>query len=250
NTMFTQGFNASYTVPLQKLPATDWTNLRFTYGATYTWTGASRLAYDLGNTIGNTQTKQVNGELNFVQLYNKQRWLRAVNQPKAVNLKNKPPEAKPRSARARFNTDLIIINEDTLNVKDFTDTEIDSLRDIQRAQEKARLKAEKEKRKQERKAARKLHRNTTPRVNDAARLGGRLLTMVKRVTFNYTENAGTMLPGYMDSTRYIGINDLNGQPGLPFVYGYQPNRNWLESKAGANKLSRDSLFNAQFQQQY
>src|SRR5690606_26558493 len=40
NTLFTQGFNASYAVPLQKLPATDWTNLRFSYGATYTWTAA------------------------------------------------------------------------------------------------------------------------------------------------------------------------------------------------------------------
>ncbi len=252
NTMFTQGFNASYNLPLQKLPATDWTNLRLTYGATYAWTAASRLAYDLGNTIGNTQTKQVNGELNFVQLYNKHRWLRAVNQPKAVNQKNKPPEAKS-SAKARIlnrDKNVIIINEDTLSVKDFTDKEIDSLRDIQTAQEKARLKAEKEKRKQERKAARKLRRNTTPQVSDGARIGGRMLTMVKRVTFNYTENAGTILPGYMDSTRYMGINDLNGDPGLGFVYGYQPNRNWLESKAAANKLSRDSLFNTQFQQQY
>src|SRR5690606_1999356 len=60
----------------------------------------------------------------------------------------------------------------------------------------------------------------------------------------------TMLPGYMDSTRFMGINNYSGQPGVPFVYGYQPGRDWLESKAAANKLSRDSLFNAQFQQQY
>ena len=59
-----------------------------------------------------------------------------------------------------------------------------------------------------------------------------------------------MLPGYLDSTRYIGINNYNGQPGTTFVFGYQPGRSWLESKAADGKLSRDSLFNSQFQQQY
>ena len=271
NTLYTQSANASYNLPLQKIPLTDWTNLRLTYGTSYTWTAASQLAKGLGNTIGNTQTKQVNGELNFTQLYNKNRWLRAVNQPKPVNRKGQPTKKDDRKTvgekdlsggdtatvakppvrrRMPKRKDIIIINEDTLNTKDFTDVQIDSLRKIQTAQEKARLKAEKEKRKRERKAARLLRRNTVPQVSDGVRVAGRLLTMVKRVTFNYTENAGTVLPGFMDSTRYMGVNNITGQPGMGFVYGYQPGRSWLESKAGGGRLSRDSLFNAQFQQQY
>jgi cell surface protein SprA len=272
NTLYTQSANASYNLPLQKIPVTDWTNLRLTYGASYSWTAASQLARGLGNTIGNTQTKQVNGEFNFVQLYNKNRWLRAVNQPKSVNRKGQPVDKKetktvaekdlsdpnaqapPRPPRLNKSLlkrkDIVVINEDTLSTKDFTDTQIDSLRKIQIAQERARLKAEKEKRKQARKAARQQRRNTTPQVSDGMRVAGRLLTMVKRVTFNYTENSGTILPGYLDSTRFMGLNNYNGQPGAAFVYGYQPGRQWLESKAADGKLSRDSLFNAQFQQQY
>jgi cell surface protein SprA len=39
-------------------------------------------------------------------------------------------------------------------------------------------------------------------------------------------------------------------PGFSFVYGYQPDRPWLERQARENRLSRDSLFNSLFQQQY
>ncbi len=83
NTFYTQSFNATYQLPLNKLPITNWTTLRGTYGNTYSYTAASRLAQNLGNTIGNTQNIQIVGELDFRQLYTKQRWLRAVNSPKS-----------------------------------------------------------------------------------------------------------------------------------------------------------------------
>jgi cell surface protein SprA len=67
---------------------------------------------------------------------------------------------------------------------------------------------------------------------------------------NYSENAGTILPGWMDSTRFLGFNDRSGAPGFGFIYGAQPDRAWLESQALNGKLSRDSLFNTQFTQQY
>ncbi len=82
NTLFQQQANANYTVPLGKLPITDWITLRLGYSTTYTWSAASQLARSLGNTIANTQGKTLNGELNFQQLYNKSRYLRAVNAPK------------------------------------------------------------------------------------------------------------------------------------------------------------------------
>ena len=97
NTFYTQTFSTSYNVPLQKLPLTDWTSLRATYGASYSWTAASQLARSLGNTIGNTQTIQLNGDLDFRQLYNKQRWLRAVNQPKPAG--GKAPKPGDRMSR-------------------------------------------------------------------------------------------------------------------------------------------------------
>lgn len=264
NTFYTQQFNTSYTLPLQKIPALDWTNVRLQYGNTYSWTAASRLAYNQGNTIGNTQTSQANGELNFDRLYNKQRWLRSVNQPKPRTNATKDTTAKktvkdlrsgagddaktkkPEKKTEKFDIDKAI---EELAGK-MTNEQLDSTRKVFEAREVARLKAEKEIAKRKKKEERKKKRSTNPEVNDLERFGGRMLTMVKRTTVNVTENSGTTLPGYMDSTRFMGINDRTMAPGFDFVYGYQPDRPWLERKAREGKLSTDSLFNAQFQQQY
>lgn len=300
NTSFNQNFAASYNLPLQKLPLTDWTTLRITYNSSYTYTAASQLARTLGNTIGNTQGLQANGELDFRSLYNKQRWLRAVNQPKPKARKNTGKNQQPSGRSERPDaagdgktnrempqevtetapadnvedvskdtggkqTERPANNADTdtttqtqkkpvliagVDITNLSDKQIDSLRKIQKAQDAAKKKAEKEKRKKERKARRKARRATIPQVSDAERIGGRLLTMVKRTAINYSEQSGTVLPGYMDSTRFFGVNNLSNQPGYGFAFGYQPGRAWLEQKANEGILSRDSLFNSQFQQQY
>lgn len=294
NTSYTQAFNATYNLPLQKLPITDWTNLRLNYGTNYTWTASSLLSRNLGNIIGNTQTKQVNGELNFTQLYNKNRWLRAVNQPKAPQGRNKPvapgqPQENQPPARERKIRDLrtpsrgrdtakslvdtatnkVARGADTGSKKPavdstkikrdrlieelasrLTDKQLDSIRNVWKEEDKAKLKAEKERKKKERIAARKKRRATVPEISDAERFAGRLLTMVRRSTINYQENSGTTLPGYMDSTNFLGVKNGTLDPGFDFVYGYQPDRAWLEAQAARNLLTRDSLFNSLFQQQY
>lgn len=267
NTAYQQNFNASYNVPFSKIPATDWLNMRINYGATYDWTAASRLAYDLGNTLGNTQTKQINGELNFRQLYNKQRWLKAVNMPKPAKQKTKDSTNKKNVKDLRPTKDTkqdnkpralaedeLIYGGDTVTIamlaSRLSNHELDSVKKIFEARKLAKKKAEKEKRKRERKKRRMERRNKIPQVSDVERISGRILTMTKRTTFNYTENSGTVLPGYMDSTRFLGINTQTGAPGFDFIYGYQPDRGWLESQAALSRLSRDSLFNMQFQQQY
>jgi cell surface protein SprA len=312
NTYYSQSFNSSYNLPLQKLPITDWTSLRASYGATYSWTAASQLARNLGNTIGNTQSVQLNGEFDFRQLYNKNRFLRAVNQPKprggnrgqqprsgvqpekgkgqAISVRGKGPEDGRNKVQKNDagdetgvdiadsgpgNTDPASGNPDekkqsddkkqqkdgktdsgtgtsttTINTANLSNEQLDSLRKVQKAQETARKKAEKEKKKKDRIARRKARRNSSPQLSDGTRLAGRLLTMVKRTTVGYTEQSGTVLPGYLDSTRVMGINTINGEPGLGFVFGYQPGTEWLEEKATIGKLSRDVLFNSQFQQQF
>lgn len=311
NTAFNQTFAASYTLPLQKLPITDWTTLRLTYNSSFNYTAASQLARSLGNTIGNTRGIQANGELDFRNLYNKNRWLKAINQPKKRVPKNavsKPGQKNsarnPRDGgkdgdggqRGRGNEPM----EDTdpaagadggksgglqpdkkapaddakdkeqaakdagskqpdaqkstiiagVDISNLSDKQIDSLRKIQKAQDLAKKKAEKAKRKKDRKARRKAKRATVPEISDGVRIAGRLATMVKRTAINYSEQSGTILPGFLDSTRFIGVNNLSGQPGYGFAFGYQPGRAWLEQRGAEGVLSRDSLFNANFQQQY
>ncbi len=88
NTVYTQTINFSYNVPLSKFPLTDWTTLRIGYTANYQWIGASRLAVNLGNFLENGQQEEANLQLDFTRLYNKSKWLRAVNQPEKPKQKN------------------------------------------------------------------------------------------------------------------------------------------------------------------
>ncbi len=280
NTYYTQSANATYNLPLQKLPLTDWTSIRLSYGTTYSWTAASQLARNLGNTIANTQSKQVSSEFNFSQLYNKNRWLRAVNQPRmpkkqgakddknkiqqqettASNKKVKDLRTKKSNAKTPVDKNDILgeAPKDSTQIKKIeqdlsklTDRQIDSLHKAQKKIEEAKRIAEKLKQKQAKIAARKKRRATVPEISAGEKFAGKLLTMIKRTTINYSENSGTTLPGYMDSTHLMGMdNNNNWAPGLGFVYGMQPTRSWIETQALQNRLSTDTLFNGLLQQQY
>lgn len=137
-----------------------------------------------------------------------------------------------------------------VNTANMSEAQLDSLVDLQKELDKRHAKEEKIKKKKARIAARKARRAKLPELNGVERVAGHILTMVNRVSVNYTETGSTTLPGYMDSTSLMGINNFNLQPGLNFVYGYQPDGTWLSQKAGDRKLSTDSLFNSQFQQTY
>ena len=309
NTGYTQSFNANYNVPLAKFPLLDWTTLRGSYAANYNWTAASLLATNLGNVIGNTQNKQLNGEMNFTQLYNKVKILKKINSPKpstpnkgqskstAPNAPGKGKDDLKKDPLGRDvkgngrdvkggnrdnddNGDMVGNNSNSGDTKQNTPSENTredkeksktskgkepevlnknpnatiaaanqddrKRKDSIAAAKKSQVLLDKKKKEE---AKKKKKQEWVP--SDGLRFVGGLVMMVKRATFSYTENQGTTLPGYMDSTQSFGMNMGNRMnPGAPFVFGYQPDRLWLEGKGNDNVLTRDSLFNAPFQQQY
>lgn len=95
---FQQTANASYTFPTSKLPLLDWTSLRASYNATYNWLGASLIARNLGNTLANTQQRNLTGELDFNKLYGKSRWLRALDEDAPPAPPTPPTNAPDTSA--------------------------------------------------------------------------------------------------------------------------------------------------------
>ncbi|MCW3120921.1 MAG: sprA, partial [Flavipsychrobacter sp.] len=302
NTFYSQSFNSSYTVPLNKLPLTDWLGLRLGYSATYSWTGAAPVAYELGNTIGNTNTETVAGEMNMKQLYNKSKWLKAIDAPhrKKGSAGSKGNEisrpggdskkdekdlrkkdgnsidkagapggsgtggaddkngAKSDTTKSKDKLKKAPVDEKeelkasfpTLDLSKMSDAQLDSLVEVQKELDRKKAAEEKAKKKKARKAARRLKRSRVPELSPAVEAIGRFVTMVNRIQVNYTQTSGTTLPGYMDSTRFMGINNYSQAPGYNFVYGYQPDNAWLARQAAANRLSKDSLFNGQFMQNY
>ncbi len=97
---------------------------------------------------------------------------------------------------------------------------------------------------------RKRNPNELPQVGTVPRFFARLATSVKKVGIQYTEDMGTLLPGYLDSTKVLGMNLRSGNPGWRYVLGYQPDTTDINRFAGKGLLSRDSLFNMLIQQRY
>ncbi|UYQ93506.1 cell surface protein SprA [Chitinophaga horti] len=188
---------ATYNVPLNKVPALDWTSAALTYGTDYRWIGASILAKYLGNAIENTQMRSATIELKFSDLYNKSKYLRKVNTPMMRVSQNQPKGNTPANTAAN-----------------------------------------------------------QPKKEDAAEipLGLRILLKpllsLKRIGINYTENSGTRLPGYIDSTKVLGMNWAAMSPGTKFVFGYQPDKAWLHEFSEKGLVTPDTTFNIQMQQQF
>ncbi len=96
----------------------------------------------------------------------------------------------------------------------------------------------------------KRDRNEPLVLSPGAKFAGRFLTMVKRAKLEYSEVAGATIYGYTDSTRALGMNFRSGAPGLPFIFGKQPDTSFISTMAQKGWLSADSNFNFQNRQDY
>jgi len=206
NTNYHQEATITYNVPTQKIPFLSWTTLRASYNTKYNWLAGSLLArtqeINLGNTLSNTQTRTLNGEFKFEELYNKWKFLRAA-------YSNTPRQAD--SSRA------------TNSKKDTTG---------------------------KKKTAKVKDPNALPEIGTVPKFFIKLLTSLKRVGVQYTEDFGTSLPGYLDSTKLLGYNYHSGQPGFGYIFGYQPDTSWINRFGAKGLLSHDTLVSAMIQQRY
>lgn len=230
NTRYHHEATITYTLPLSKIPLLDWTSTRVSYKAGYDWIGASLLAKNLGNTITNSQTKTLNSEFRFEELYNKSKFLRRAT----GNDKTTPPTS----------TDPQVLE---------LTKSVDSIKQIL---ENDKVKIPKKDKKKLKKKLRKLQRQLRKLTKEPNEIPGLvrgmvgLVTSLKQVQVQYSQNAGTELPGYLDSTRILGQNWRGLNPGLGFTFGYQPDTNWINKAGNRNLLTHDPIFNSLIQQRY
>ncbi len=240
NTNYHQEVTINYNVPTQKIPLLDWTSLRASYNAKYNWLAASLLARDLGNTLSNTQTRTINGEFKFEDLYNKWRFLRAVNMngPANGNRTNNGDNNNGKGGGKGGNKKL-----NGLDPQDQPGVKIAQNKGVKTdstGKKTKKLKKEKKVR----------DPNLLPEIGAVPKFFLRLATSLKRVGVQYTEDFGTTLPGYMDSTRMFGNNLKSGQPGFGYIFGYQPDTGWINQFGQKGLFSRDKLVSAMIQQRF
>nr|HML57739.1 cell surface protein SprA [Ferruginibacter sp.] len=210
NTLFNQTVNFSYTLPTQKIPLLDWTTINLKYQASYRWIGASRLAVELGNFLENGQQREATVQLDFTRLYQKSKWIQQLDAPSNIEDRDK--------WRNRVT-----------KVKDSI-----TLKSGKRVVRTKRI----------------VDKTAKPYVGIGQKILGKLLTSVKQANFTIAETGNTRLPGYMDSTKHVGMNFGSMQPGFDFIMGYQPDTNWLNRKARQGVITLDTNFNSMFQQNF
>ncbi len=78
---YNQTFTGSYKAPFNKIPFLDYLTANVNYTSTYQWDRGTMIQdVDMGNTIRNQATWNVDGRLNFETLYNHSKYLKAINQ--------------------------------------------------------------------------------------------------------------------------------------------------------------------------
>ena len=83
---FQQNVNASYTLPINKIPIFNWINASANYQGTYNWTASAQsIQSRLGNVIDNSNNIQGNATLDFTKLYSKVPYLKTLNSPRRNN---------------------------------------------------------------------------------------------------------------------------------------------------------------------
>lgn len=173
-TDYNHNLNIRYNLPINKIPGFDFINVATVYGTNFNWQTEPLSTLrdpdiNLGNTIQNSRTVQVNPTVNMDRLYQKFGFARrSLNSP-----------------------------DSTRNLGDLM-------------------------------------------------IG--LLTSIKKVDVNFTQTKGTFLPGYLPKTKFFGIDNVTGAPGLGFVFGSQRDiremafRNgWLTTDENQNQLYINTL---------
>ncbi len=216
-------FGVNYTLPFGKIPLLDFVQVKAQYNATYNWSTASLNTDSLGNVIQNTQNRQLNADLDFVKLYNKWSYLRKINSPmkprekkkkgKDDEIGDKGKEGKEGAPAPKKENDVVLKDKNGKVIKD-------------------------PKKKKERE----------PTV--AERLMLRPLMMVRKGRATYQEQFGTVVPGFTQRSKVLGMSQDFQAPGWDFVAGWQPASQWLDDAAAKGWITSNVYLNQQVQQTY
>ncbi len=97
--LYDQTFNATYTFPFQSIPVLNWVTGSASYNAVYNWERGAMLRADntsvdthIGNVITNQRNIDIQGNFNLLQLYNKNGYLRELNQRFASGSQDRQPD--------------------------------------------------------------------------------------------------------------------------------------------------------------
>ncbi|MBE7171245.1 MAG: cell surface protein SprA [Williamsia sp.] len=170
-------------------------------------------------------------------------WLAASLDPLAKSLGNFITNSQTKNATGEFDFTRLYRNSRLLRALDW-DAAAAPAPPPQQPQNKADTSANGKKKKVKR------NPNEPLVLPGAVKFVGRFVTAVKRVGINYSETGNTNLAGYLDSTQAFGMNFKTRNPGWGFVFGQQPDTNFINRFAQKGALTKNILFNTLNRQDY
>jgi cell surface protein SprA len=206
---YKHNFVLSYNVPTRLIPMMDWVTARAQYSGNYNWAAGSINVIDsLGSTISNGQNINLSGEFNLLSLYNKSKFLRKINGD-AGSSRFRPTPRKAIDPNAKKPEE----GKTAVKSKD--------------------------------KKTNKAKNSDNAEVNTAVKLLLRPLMSVRRISANYTENRTTVIPGYGEDSKVLGMSSNFSAPGWQFISGMQPSfkqGGFLDQAGAKNWITKDLCF--------
>ncbi|HEX3006552.1 MAG TPA: cell surface protein SprA [Bacteroidales bacterium] len=230
-TQYYHDINVTYNLPINKIPLLDWTSSNIRYAASYGWDVAPNMdTIDIGNTIKNSNTLQLNSQFNLLTLYNKIPYFKKLLQPAPKKVEKKKKTKKVLYERAnmvlkadeerivfhKLATEVVTVkffDKDNKEIKGKTTIVNENKISFQPDSSitNARVVVEGT-----------VEVNQSPLIFIAENTT-RILLGIKNASFSYIQTQGSLLPGYIPKTQFLGMIKDNGifAPGLPFILGYQ-----------------------------
>ena len=233
---YDQQFNVTWNLPLQFIPVLDWANSSLAYNASYNWDKGADVAsqeLEMGNTIKNQRQFDWQGSFNFQALYNKNKYLKKINQKfmasSRTNARGRQTEKKKKEVKLekeiQLNPDSGTVVQHGMFTKKVRITARGADGKVYKIKYKPINFAQVMILNQDT-AHLKLTIVPGPqkwegRLTKIAEYSSRFLMMLRRLNVQYSIVDGMMLPGYAP-----GVGDMFGQrrsgvlaPGLGFAFG-------------------------------
>jgi cell surface protein SprA len=278
NTHYHHTWNISYTIPINKLPLLDWVSSSAVYQAGYDWDVAplTKSDYVTGNSISNSRAIQLNGQADFIKLYNRIPYLKRINQKYGEFSRGRqqaqaqgqnrgqtrgqitqpsstaPTKFRDGNAVLKKNTPQSIFHK--LGTSNVT---------IRVTDEKGKVINGQTKIINENRVTftplvdcAKAFIEVTAGKDQVAKVGlhldehlARFLMMLFNINVSYTENSGTSLYGYLPGSNFFGSTNYPSAdgsnllaPGIPFIMGDQ-NTGFGMKAAKRGWVSTDTILN-------
>ena len=232
---YSQSFNASYSIPFNKIPVTDWITADAGFNSSYSWNRGTTYANgaSYGNIISNRRSISLNGRFNLLNMYNKVNYLHLLNNRYSSTGKSSSTYSTNRNKRFQQEVTLlpgkrnVIVHElgtltpkmtattkdgktvklryrklsadsISIKVKDTLDLAIRIIQDPDMPVRKNKF-----------------------NLREGMDVGLRMLMMVRNLSVSYRNDYSMSLPGFMPASKMLGQNNSSGimAPGLDFAFG-------------------------------